>query len=138
MMGDALDVIGGLITEDGRPWAEAAVDVQVQDMNAWLRDERPYHYATRSRGFSKSADAAALALGELVTDPLMRGFWLAADQEQGRLAVESIEGYVQRISRRVRGRARDHGQQGRDPCTAARSRSWRLMLPARGVVARRG
>ena len=96
MMGDAFDVIGGLITEDGRPWAEAAVDVQVQDMNAWLRDERPYHYATRSRGFSKSADAAALALGELVTDPLMRGFWLAADQEQGRLAVESIEGYVQR------------------------------------------
>ena len=64
MMSDALDVIGALITEDGRPWAEAAVDVQVEDMNAWLCDERPYHYATRSRGFSKSADAAALALGE--------------------------------------------------------------------------
>ena len=95
-MADALDVIGGLITEDGRAWADAAVDVQIEDMNAWLRDERPYHYATRSRGFSKSADAAALALGKLVTDPQMRGFWLASDQEQGRLAIESINGYTQR------------------------------------------
>ena len=95
-MDDALDVIGGLITEDGRPWSDAAVDVQIEDMSAWLHDDRPYHYATRSRGFSKSADAAALALGALLTDPLMRGFWLASDQEQGRLAIESITGYVQR------------------------------------------
>ena len=91
-----LDVVARLVIEDERQWADAAADVQIEAMTAWLDDERPYHFDTRSRGFSKSADAAALCLGVLLTDPAARIFWLAADQEQGRLAIESIEGYLLR------------------------------------------
>lgn len=95
-MDDALDVIGSLVIEDGRQWADAATPVQVEAMNAWENDERPYHFDTRSRGFSKTADAAAWMLGRVITDPTTRGFWLAADQEQGQLAIESIQGYCDR------------------------------------------
>ena len=62
-----------------------------------LSGRRPYHFITRARGYSKTADLSGVALALLLTLPAQsRCYWLAADEDQGRLALDSISGYVQR------------------------------------------
>lgn len=92
----ALDVVSQLIHEDGRRWLDAATDQQIADMRAFLEDPRPYHWSGRARGYSKTSDLAALALAILLTDPLARIDWLAADREQGQLCIQAIVGFLQR------------------------------------------
>jgi phage terminase large subunit-like protein len=91
------DVLGLLRIEDGRSWLDAAYPFQREDALAVLEGERPYSFLTRARGASKTCDLAAVALALLLTaERRERAYWLAADQEQGRLAVDAVVGYCDR------------------------------------------
>jgi hypothetical protein len=93
----ALDILATLRLEDGREWGDAATRVQLDDARAVLAGEPPYNYLTRARGYSKTADLAGCVVAMLLTLPAgSRCYWLAADQDQGKLALDSIAGYVQR------------------------------------------
>lgn len=93
----ALDVLGVLRLEDGRLWTEAAHGFQLEDARQVLEGDAPYSYLTRARGSSKTTDLAAVALSVLIAaEHRLRGYWLAADADQGRLAVDAIAGFVSR------------------------------------------
>lgn len=96
-MTQAIDILAVLRLEDGREWGDAATRVQLEDARALLDGETPYHFITRARGYSKTADLAGAAVALLLTLPTgARCYWLAADQDQGKLALDSISGYVSR------------------------------------------
>jgi hypothetical protein len=83
--------------EDGRRWLEAALDFQTDDALAVLEGDRPYHFLTRARGSSKTTDLAAVALAVLLaSEGRTRAYWLAADADQGRLAIDCVAGFVAR------------------------------------------
>jgi hypothetical protein len=93
----ARDVLGMLLLENGRLWPEAAEGWQFDDAVAVLEGGRPYNFLTRARGGSKTTDLAACALALLLTAKHgARLYWLAADQDQGRLALDAIAGFVAR------------------------------------------
>ena len=96
-MSAASDLMSALVLEDGRRWGEAADRVQLADAAAILdqSSETPFHFLTRSRGYSKTTDAAAAVLAVMLDQlpPVSRLFALAADKDQGRLLVESIAGF---------------------------------------------
>ena len=93
----ARDVLAILSLESGERWIDAAHDFQREDAFAVLEGEEPYSFLTRSRGSSKTTDLAAVALSVLVAaDHRLRAYWLAADADQGRLAVDAIAGFVSR------------------------------------------
>ena len=70
---------------------------QRDDALAVLEGRRPYHFLTRARGASKTTDLAAVALSVLLAaDGRLRRYWLAADADQGALAVDCIAGFVAR------------------------------------------
>ena len=93
----ARDVLGLLRLEDGRRWIEAAHDFQREDALAVLEGGRPYSFLTRSRGGSKTTDLSACALAELLSPgDRLRCYWLAADADQGALALDCIAGFVSR------------------------------------------
>lgn len=96
----AFALLCALVLEDGRRWGDAAVDVQRADALAILDpgSATPYHFLTRSRGFSKTADLAGIAIAAMLAQ-LANGsrlFALAADKDQGRLLVDSVGAFVQR------------------------------------------
>jgi hypothetical protein len=96
----ALDLMYALVLEDGRRWGEAAAGFQRADAAAVLdaSSPTPYHYLTRSRGGSKTADLAGMAIAAMLAQ-LPRGarlYGLAADRDQGRLLLDSISGYSAR------------------------------------------
>ena len=95
---DALDIMAGLVLEDGRPWGDAAYGFQWEDTKAILDDSSPpYHFLTRARGSSKTTDLAGVAIAMLLTLPdRSRLHWLAADRDQGALAIDAIGGFVSR------------------------------------------
>ena len=97
---DPRDVLFALVIEDGRTWGEAATDIQVKDAFAFLNannDAPRYHYVTRARGYSKTADAAGYWIADALTcPPGAQSYFLAADAEQGALALDSIRGYLSR------------------------------------------
>lgn len=97
---DALDLMAGLVLEDGRRWGDAAAAFQWEDAQAILGGgEAPFHYLTRARGGSKTTDLAGMAAALLLTLPPRTPLdWLAADQEQGQLAVEAIGGFASRVA----------------------------------------
>ncbi len=95
----ALDVMNGLVLEDGRRWGEAAADFQRDDAGAVLESSGvPYHFLTRSRGGSKTADLAGMAIAAMLAQlpAASRLYGLAADRDQGRLLVDSIAAYSAR------------------------------------------
>lgn len=96
---DAFDILCSMVIEDGRTWGEAATDVQLADGDAITNHpEVPYHFITRARSYSKSADLAAIVLACALTAPSgARLFWCAADADQGvDIALDSIRGYIDR------------------------------------------
>jgi hypothetical protein len=99
---DALDLLGGLVLEDGQRWAAAATKVQRDDAAAVLAEKTstPYHWQTRSRGYSKTTDLGGVALTKLLKQapPGSRSYAVAADQAQARLLLDAIEGFVRRSS----------------------------------------
>lgn len=96
---NALDVLARLRLADGRLWIDAAVDFQLEDARAVLDGSPPYGFLTRARGASKTGDLSAVALAMLLSvDAPERLYWLAADGDQGALAVDAISGYVSRTA----------------------------------------
>jgi len=95
---DGLDLMAGLVLEDDRRWGEAAERFQWEDAQAVLDPNAvPYHFLTRARGGSKTTDLAGAAIAMLLTLPdRSRLHWLAADREQGALAVDAIAGFASR------------------------------------------
>lgn len=91
------DVLSRLIIEDGRRWIEAAEDFQLTDALAVLEGSVPYHFLTRARGASKTTDLAAVALSDLISlEAADRLYWVAADSDQGALALDAIAGFAAR------------------------------------------
>lgn len=93
----ALDILSALRLADGRRWIDAAYDFQLEDARQVLAGEQPYHYLTRARGSSKTTDLAGAALSLLLDSPEAdRLHWLAADRDQGGLAIDAIAGFSAR------------------------------------------
>ena len=93
----AWDLMGALVLEDGRRWAEAAHDFQVERARAWQQAAEPMHFDTDSRGSAKTTDLAGTATAVMATaDRPLRCYWLAADADQGALAIDTMAGFVQR------------------------------------------
>ena len=90
--------MAGLVLEDGRAWGEAAYEFQWEDTKAILDEPSPpYHFLTRARGSSKTTDLAGVSIAMLLTLPdRSRLHWLAADRDQGALAIDAIRGFVSR------------------------------------------
>jgi phage terminase large subunit-like protein len=97
----AVDLLAGLVLEDGYRWGEVATEWQWADARAILdpRKRGPLlHFLTRPRSGSKTSDLAgmtAAALVEQVPDG-GRCYAIAADRDQARLLVDSLAGYVSR------------------------------------------
>jgi phage terminase large subunit-like protein len=104
-MSAALDLLGGLVLEDGRRWAQVATDVQRGDAEAILDESslRPYSWLGRSRGFSKTTDVAAVGLVLLLRQapPGSRSYAFAADRDQAALLVDALAGLVRRTGRKI-------------------------------------
>ncbi len=96
----ALELLAGLVSEDGRRWGEAAHGFQWEDAAAILQPhgQRRYHYLTRPRGASKTSDLAGIAVAALLEQlpRSSRSYGLAADRDQGALLVDSVAGFVDR------------------------------------------
>lgn len=98
-MTDALDLVGSLVLEDGRTWADAAHDFQSDDARAVLDLDGPrMHFLTRPRGGSKTTDLAAVAVGILLDQapPSSRSYAVASDSDQAGLLVDALRGLVGR------------------------------------------
>jgi phage terminase large subunit-like protein len=100
LTGEALDRLASFVLEDGRRWGEAATNDQWEDAEAILDVESDvlYHYQTRARGYSKTTDLAGIAMAVMLTQVPAgaRLYACAADQDQGRLIVDSIDGFCRR------------------------------------------
>jgi hypothetical protein len=95
----ALDVMYGLVLEDGREWGEAAEPFQIADVEAIFNPHGPlWHYLTRPRGASKTSDTAGVVLAWLVAEaqPLFRGVVVAASETQAGELIEAATGFVER------------------------------------------
>lgn len=91
------DVLAQLVLENGQRWIEVAEDFQLADALSVLEGERPYQFLTRARGSSKTTDLAAVALADLLTlETADRLYWVAADRDQGALALDAIGGFAGR------------------------------------------
>jgi phage terminase large subunit-like protein len=96
-MSVAFNILSSLVIEDGRTWGDAATPVQLGDAQAIIEGDQPYHAITRARGYSKTADVAGVIAAKAITAPAgSKLYWLAADQDQGGLALDSITGYIER------------------------------------------
>jgi hypothetical protein len=97
---EALALLGGLVIDDGRRWGDAAVPVMWEDAAAILdpSSATPYHWLGRARGFDKTSGLAGVMVSAMLTQasPGARLFSLASDRDQGRLLVDSVQGYVTR------------------------------------------
>src|SRR5436190_7331186 len=92
--------MAALVLENGRRWGEAAAGFQWDDARAVLdqASSTPYHFLTRSRGGSKTNDLGGMAVAAMLAQ-LPHGarcYGLAADRDQGRLLVDSVEGFASR------------------------------------------
>jgi hypothetical protein len=95
-----MDLMNLLRLETGEKWGDVATDVQRADARAIFEGDllEPYHYISRSRGWSKTTDLGAIALSLLLTEApaASRSYGFASDQSQARLLLDSIEGFVRR------------------------------------------
>jgi phage terminase large subunit-like protein len=98
-MSEALELLHGLVLEDGRRWGEAAERWQREDAAAVLDQDGPrLHFQTRPRGGSKTGDGAGVAVAALLAQAprRSRSFAYAADRDQAGLLLDSLAGYVDR------------------------------------------
>jgi phage terminase large subunit-like protein len=73
--------------------------VQWEDARAVLDPAgAPYGFLTRSRGYSKTTDLAAVAVATMLEQlpPASRLYGIAADRDQARLLVDAVAGFVAR------------------------------------------
>ena len=97
---EALGLMSELVIEDGRRWGDAARDFQLDDAREVLNpaSKTPYSFLTRGRGGAKTSDLAGIALAVMLSQapPGARLYAAAADRDQARLLVDSIQGYAAR------------------------------------------
>jgi phage terminase large subunit-like protein len=98
---EALDVLAGLVLENGARWGETAQPWQWTDARAILEpgsDDPRSHFLTRPRGASKTTDLAGVATAALLTQltPAARAYAVASDADQARLLVDALAGFVMR------------------------------------------
>lgn len=98
----ALDVLGGLVLDDGRRWAEAATSWQRADAEAILEPTGGaprFHWLGRPKGGSKTTDLAGMTLAWLVEQapPLVEGYAVAADLEQANRLLDAARRFVARV-----------------------------------------
>jgi hypothetical protein len=134
-MGDAaLDLLAGLVLEDGRRWGDAAAGFQWEDAEAILDESTltPFSFQTRSRGGAKTSDNGGIAVAVMLAQlpPGSRLYAVAADLDQGRLLVEAIAGYQVRTPE-LRGSL----EIGAYKVTAAKTGTTLEVLPADGPSA---
>lgn len=99
-----LAVVYNMLTvEDGRPYGVAAQPWQrrfFEAVAAEKPDGAPEHrllFEERRRGESKSADAAAALLADLITGPRQhKSYAVAGDTDQAALLIDSIQGFRDR------------------------------------------
>lgn len=96
-------ILDHFVLENGLTYGRCAEQWQREDFTAIFateKDGRPSHrlcYIERRRGESKTDDAGAAALADLVTGPPgHRSYAVAADQEQAALILDSIRGFQSR------------------------------------------
>jgi hypothetical protein len=95
-----LDLLGGMVLEDGSLWGESAAGFQVEDAEA-VADPASgvtQHLLTRPRGGRKSTDVAALTLALLAEQapPMARAYCGAADLEQAQEIIDAADGLIAR------------------------------------------
>jgi phage terminase large subunit-like protein len=96
---EALGLVAAMVLENGARWGEVATEDQWADVRSILDPAAPpFHYLTRSRGYSKTSDLAAVTIAMLLK-VLPAGsflYGLAADRDQGRLVADVIRGLAAR------------------------------------------
>ena len=95
---DPMDLLTGLVLEDGRTWGKVAAPFQWEDARAIFGSATPWHYLTRPRGGSKTTDLAGVALSWLGAQAPAgsRGYVVASDKDQAALLVDAAAGLVDR------------------------------------------
>lgn len=98
----AVDVLEGLVVDAvGGTWGARAVPRQREDASAILdpSTERRRHWIGRPRGYSKTEDLAAVTIAAMLSGQLPPGnsaYAAASDQQQARLLLNDIAGFVMR------------------------------------------
>lgn len=105
---DPLDLLHGLVLEDGRTWGAAATDWQREDARAVIEAARLGRHGDsaavrrlfnlRGRGMSKTTDAAAITLALLLTlaPARSRSHAYAADTDQAAIMLDTMHGLAER------------------------------------------
>jgi hypothetical protein len=99
----ALELLGGLVCEDERTWAEQVDEFQHRDASAICADpgEGPRrHFIVRPRGASKTSDAAGIALSLLISEApkRSRSYIYAVDADQAGEVLDALGGFVARTA----------------------------------------
>ncbi len=135
----ALEILAGLVLEDGHRWGEAAVAAQWEDAAVLDPDPTapPYHFLTRSRGFEQDIRGSRASVSRWSCSKAASRRSLvcyAADRDQGRLltaAVRRIRRPDARSARRPRRRHlqgdRPDGTVPRNPEPPRRRIAWGLL-----------
>jgi hypothetical protein len=93
----ALQVMYGLVLEDGKRWGELAIQQQIDDIEAIFNDDGPNkHFYTRPRGGSKTTDVAGAAISWLAADapPRSRGYVVASNGEQAGILIDAAASLI--------------------------------------------
>jgi hypothetical protein len=98
-----LELLGGLVTEDGVTWAEQAALFQREDAAAICAapDAGPRrHFLVRGRGMSKTTDVGAIGLGLLLSEAptRSRSYVYAVDSDQALEVLDAITGFIARTA----------------------------------------
>ncbi|MCV7528065.1 hypothetical protein M3D91_011075 [Micrococcus luteus] len=94
-----MDLLAGLVMEDGRRWGEVAHPFQRADASAVLAQDGPRrHFLLRGRGMSKTTDVAAMTLALLLCEApeRSRSHVYAVDADQAALFADAFAGFVGR------------------------------------------
>ena len=96
----ALELLASFQLESGHRWGEIAQPWQWDFAARALDPSSPVRnfYATRPRGGSKTTDVGGIMLAVMLTQapPGAQLYALAADRDQARLLLDSVEGFVRR------------------------------------------
>lgn len=99
-MRKGLELLAGLVLEDGRRWGDAVPDWQWADARAFLDPggSEPYSFFTRPRAASKTTDLASVGSAALLTQlpEVSRSYAVAADEDQAGLLLDAAAGFVAR------------------------------------------
>jgi hypothetical protein len=95
-----LDLVAGMVLEDGARWGEKATADQWDDMRSLLSMDGPRrHYWIRARGRSKTTDTGAATLATMLAGGIRAGdecYAAAAGREQAGLLARKVRGIAER------------------------------------------